>query len=325
LSLISDKILRVRSAGKLIWFALIVAALILSGLAASQGVKSLLMIIMIYAIFAMSYDVLLGYANQPSLGQSLFYGLGAYGMILSIGKLGWPFWPALAVGLVLGLLAALLVGLIAVRLVEAYHVIFTAIIASVVYLMAKNMTPLTGGSGGLPTQIPPIPLGPVTLSVYDPTTNYFLILTFALAVYLVLAQVVRSPLGKVWLAIRENETRTSFLGYNVYFYKLGAFVLAGTMTALAGALYSIRLRYASAEFFAFDWSVLPFVWILLGGIGTLTGAILGVVVFTLFQYYVSQLWAHYLLVFGLLIIITLRWAPKGMVGLYRTWKSMVRR
>lgn len=299
----------------------IVTGLIVAGLAASPGVKSLLMIIMIYSIFAMSYDVLLGYANLPSLGQSLFFGLGAYGMILPVGKLGWSFWHALSAGLVMGLVGALLVGLIAVRLAEAYHVIFTAIIASVAHLLAKNMTPLTGGSGGLPTKIPSINLGPLTLSVYDPITGYFLILVFTLAVYVVLARVVESPLGMVWRAIRENETRASFLSYNIYFYKLAAFILAGLLTALAGVLYSIRLRYASAEFFSFEWSLLPFIWILLGGIGTVHGAILGVAVFTLFQYYVSGWWAHYLIVFGLLIIVMLKWAPKGIVGIYKTWKD----
>lgn len=279
------------------------------------------MLILIYAIFAMAYDVLLGYANQPSLGHSLFFGLGAYGLILSIGKLGWSFWPALLAGLALGGLAALLVGLIAVRLVEAYHVIFTAILASVVHLMAKNMTPLTGGSGGLPTQIPPFRLGGGSFSVYDPLTNYFLILAAALGVYLVLSRIVEAPLGKVWKAIRENELRTSFLSYPTYFYKLGAFVLSGVVTALAGALYAVRMRYASAEFFSFEWSVLPFIWILLGGIGTLRGAILGVAIFTVFQYYISEWWTHYLIVFGVLILVMLRWAPKGILGLFRAAKE----
>ena len=300
---------------------LVLILLSAAGLAAPQGVVSLLMIIMIYSIYAMAYDMLLGYADQPSLGQSLFFGLGAYGFILAIGRLGWSFWPSMAAGLGLGLVGALLVGAIAVRLVEAYHVIFTAIISSVVYLLAKNLTPLTGGSGGLPTKIPSLDLGGISLTVYDPVTNFFLIMVFALAVYLLLERMVNSPLGMVWKAIRENPTRTSYLSYNIYFYKLAAFAVAGTLTALAGVLYAVRLRYASAEFFSFEWSVLPFIWILLGGIGTLHGAILGVALFTIFQYYISEWWAHYLIVFGVLIIIMLRWAPKGIMGLIRSGKG----
>lgn len=288
--------------------------LIGAGMVISPGVRSLMMIMLIYCVFAVSYDLLLGFANQPSLGQSLFFGVGAYGMILPILHWNYTFWAALGVALVVGLVVAFLVGLLAVRVTEAYHVILTAIIAAVAHLVAKNTIPLTGGSGGLPVQIPPVGLGPFEVTVYDPLTNYLIIAAFAFTVYIVVELLVNSPLGKVWVAIRENELRTAFLGYNVFYYKLAAFVLAGTFTALSGALYAVRLRYASAEFFAFHWSVLPFVWLLLGGIGTLTGPVLGVVLFTVFQFYISAWWTHYLILFGVLIIVMLRWAPRGIMG-----------
>jgi branched-chain amino acid transport system permease protein len=288
--------------------------LIGAGVVASPGVRSLMMIMLIYCVFAVSYDLLLGYANQPSLGQSLFFGVGAYGMILPILHWNYPFWAALGFALAVGLVAAFLVGLLAVRVTEAYHVILTAIIAAVVHLVAKNTIPLTGGSGGLSVQIPPVALGPLEVSVYDPLTNYLIIAALAFSVYILVELVVNSPLGKVWVAIRENELRTAFLGYNVLYYKLAAFVLAGTLTALSGAMYAVRLRYASAEFFAFNWSVLPFIWVLLGGIGTLIGPVLGVVLFTVFQFYVSAWWTHYLILFGALIIVMLRWAPRGIIG-----------
>lgn len=289
-------------------------ALVVLGLVATPGVRSLLMIMLIYSVFALSYDVLLGYSNQPSLGQSLFFGIGAYGMVLPILHWNYSFWAALGISLAGGTIMAFVVGLLAVRVTAAYHVILTAIIAAVAHLVAKNTTPLTGGSGGLPAKIPPITLGPFQLSVYDPLVNYLTVLVFAFMVYILLERVVRSPLGKVWVAIRENEPRTAFMGYNVLYYKLAAFVLAGALTALSGALYAVRLRYASAEFFAFNWSVLPFVWLLLGGIGTLIGPVLGVVLFTFFQYYISSWWTHYLILFGALIIVMLRWAPRGIMG-----------
>ncbi len=299
--------------------------LVVSGLFAPAGIKSLLMIMLIYSIFAMAYDLLLGYANQPSLGQSLFFGIGAYGMILPVLRLGFPFWYALGVAMVAGMVAAFLVGLSAVRVTEAYHVILTAIIASVAHLLAKNMTPLTGGSGGLPTEIPPVILGPLELSVYDSSTNYLLTLAFAFVVYVLLERLVHSPLGRVWVAIRENEVRTSFLQYNVFYYKLAAFVLAGTLTALSGALFAVRLRYASAEFFAFHWSIMPFVWGVLGGFGTIIGPVIGMALFTLFQFYVSAWWTHYLILFGGIIIIMLRWAPKGIIGYMNEWKMLRRK
>jgi len=277
------------------------------------------MVMLIYSIFAMAYDVLLGYANQPSLGQSLFFGIGAYGIVLGILRLRLGFWEALGLALAAGAVAALLVGLLAVRVSDAYHVIFTALIASVGYLLAKNTPTLTGGSGGIPAEIPAVRVGPWSWSVYEPLVNYFLILGFGFLVYLALYRVVNSPLGWVWIAIRENEARVAFLGYRVYWYKLAAFVLAGTLTALAGALYAIRLRYASAEFFSFNWSLLPFIWVVLGGLGTLVGPVLGVLLFTSFQFYVSTWWTHYLILFGVLVIVMLRWIPRGVVGYAQAW------
>jgi len=147
-------------------------------------------------------------------------------------------------------------------------------------------------------------------------------LAFAFAVYLVLERLVHAPLGRIWVAIRENEVQTSFLQYNVFYYKLAAFVLAGALTALSGALYAVRLRYTSAEFFAFHWCILPFVWGVLGGFGTLIGPIVGMALFTLFQFYVSAWWTHYLILFGGLIIIMLRWAPKGIIGYINEWRTL---
>ncbi|HXG02975.1 MAG TPA: branched-chain amino acid ABC transporter permease [Candidatus Binatia bacterium] len=292
----------------------VIGLLVLVGWAAPTGLRSLLMVMMIYAVFAMAYGLLLGHANQPSLGQSLFFGVGAYGFILPVLRLEAGFWSALGVALAAGAAAALAVGALAVRVSEAYHVIFTALLASVAHLIAKNTTPLTGGTGGLPIQVPAVPLGPWTLSVYDPFTNYLLCLAAAAGVYLGLERVLAAPLGRVWVAIRDNEHRVAFLGYRVYGYKLAAFVVAGTLTALSGALYAVRLRYASAEFFGFEWAILPFVWGVLGGLRTLPGPVVGVVLFTVFQYYVSAWWTHYLILFGILIIVILRWLPAGIVG-----------
>lgn len=303
-----------RASAGLWWHLSALMVLVCAGVVLPAALKSILMVMMIYSIFAMAYDVLLGYANQPSLGQSLFFGLGGYAVILPILHLEWSIWGCLVLALVLGALSAFLVGLLAVRLTEAYHVVFTAIVASVIYLMAKNMTPITGGTGGLSVSLPPLRLGPVSLDLYSSTNNYLFILAFAFLIYLLLARLVHSPLGKVWVAVRENESRLPYLQYNTYYYKLAVFTLAGMLTSLAGALYAIRLRYASAEFFEFEWSLLPFLWIVLGGQGTLIGPVVGVVLFTLFQYYVSAWWTHYLIVFGVLILLVLRWVPRGIVG-----------
>lgn len=166
--------------------------------------------------------------------------------------------------------------------------------------------------------VPPLAIGPVSFSVYDATTNYYLVLVLAVVVYLALARISRSPLGKIWIAIKENEVRLGFLGYNVFRYKLAAFVVAGVLTGLSGALYAVRLRYVSADFLSLKWAVIPIVWSLLGGPGTLIGPILGVVILVVFEYYVSAIWTNYLIVVGVIIILVMRWSPKGIIGVIRS-------
>ncbi len=292
----------------------VVAVLVVLGFTTGPGLRAVLGLILVLSIFAVAYGVLLGFANQPSLGQSLFFGLGAYSMILPLINFEWGFWQVVGLALALGLGAGLLVGAVAVRLTEAYHVIVTALFASVAYLAANNFTPITGGEGGLSARIPPVRLGPFGLSVYEPVQNYLLALGFAAASFLFFYVLVRSPVGTVWQAIRDNEARAVSAGYNVYAYKLLAFTIAAGFTAVSGALYAVHLRYASSEFLGLSWSVIPFLWVLIGGIGTLAGPLVGVALFTVFQFYVSQLWTHYLILFGVVMIVVLRWAPLGIVG-----------
>jgi branched-chain amino acid transport system permease protein len=116
------------------------------------------------------------------------------------------------------------------------------------------------------------------------------------------------------MSIRENEKRVQFLGYNVWSYKLTAFVISGMVAALSGGLYALTLRYGSADYFSFHWSIMPIVWCLIGGLGTLAGPWIGVVIMSLFQYYVSSWWTYYLILFGIIILVILRISRKGILG-----------
>ncbi len=305
---------RIRSKLSLFIFFVAAIALISMGPVLPTGLMSLVLEMMILSIFAMGYDILLGYTEQCSLGHSLFFGVGAYGIVLSILHLDAGFWLALLIALALSFTFAFLEGLIVVRLSEAYFVIITAIFFSIFHLLALNMTWLTGGDDGLSVEIPPVSLGFATFSIYDRLVNFYLVLFFLIATYIILERIVSSPLGRVFISIRENEERARFLGYNVYRYKLAAFILSGVFAGMSGAFYAIRLRYGNADFFGFEWSIYPIVWSLLGGMGTLIGPCIGVVIMSLFQYYVSAWWSQYLIIVGVLIIIVLRVSPKGIVG-----------
>ncbi|HUJ88831.1 MAG TPA: branched-chain amino acid ABC transporter permease [Syntrophorhabdales bacterium] len=284
------------------------------GVVLPSGARSLVVQMMIFSVFAMGYDVCLGYTNQCSLGHSIFFGAGAYGAILSVISFKLGLMPALCVALLVGFALAFLLGLICVRLSEAYFVIVTAIISAVFHLLAMDTTWLTGGDDGLSATIPPISRSMERLSLYNPYVNYYFVFFFLLVSYLVLRWLIGAPLGRIFISIRENPRRAHFLGYNVTRYKLIAFVLSGLFGALSGALYAMTLRYASADYFSFYWSVLPIVWCLIGGTGTLAGCWIGVALMSLFQYYVSAWFTHYLLLFGLLILIILKVSRRGMLG-----------
>ncbi|MCD6567617.1 MAG: branched-chain amino acid ABC transporter permease [Dehalococcoidia bacterium] len=302
----------------------VAVVVILIGPFLPPGLRSLVIEIMILCIFAMGYDILLGFTDQCSLGQSIFFGTGAYGVVLAISYLNANLWLALIIAVIASIVLAFLTGLIAVRLSEAYFVIITAIFFSIFYLLSLSMSWLTGGDDGISITVPSLSLGFTELSLYNPLVNYYFAFFFLIISYLILTRVVGSPLGKVFISIRENSERTKFLGYNVFRYKLIAFILAGLFAGLSGALYAIRLRYGSADFFSFDWSVLPIVWVLIGGTGTLIGPCIGVVIMSLFQYYVSAWWAQYLIIVGVLIIVILRVSPKGIVGYIRSRKGKVK-
>ena len=290
------------------------AMLALLGFILPSGARSLVIQMMIFCIFAMGYDISLGFTNQCSLGHSIFFGAGAYGTILSLQALKAGIIPSLVVGVAVGFVIAVIIGMICVRLTEAYFVIVTAIIASVFHLLAMDMTWLTGGDDGLSVTLPTISLGFTEISFYKPITNYYFVLFFLVLAYLVMNRILTAPLGKIFISIRENEKRAHFLGYNVFKYKLIAFVISGVLGSLSGALYALTLRYASADYFSFYWSILPVVWCLIGGIGTLVGCWAGVALMSLFQYYVSAWFTHYLLILGVIVLVILRVSRKGLLG-----------
>jgi len=297
-----------------VYFAIVLIALVVLGFVLPRGARSLLVQIMILSIFAMGYDVSLGFTNQCSLGHSVMFGAGAYAILLPILHLKTGLLVSLLFCLGGGMAFSLVTGIISVRLSEAYFVIVTAIFSAIFHLLAVDLTWLTGGDDGLSATLPTLRLGFVEWSLYDPLMNYFFYLFFLVLSYLVLRRIARSPLGKIFLAIRENEKRAEYLGYHVTRYKLIAFVISGVFTALGGGLYALSLRYTTADFFSLYWSIIPIVWCLIGGLGTLIGPCLGVLLMSLFQYYVSAWWTYYLIIFGVLILFILRVSKGGIVG-----------
>ena len=274
--------------------------------------------ILTWGILAIAYDLLFGYCGLLSLGHSVFFGLGAYGLALSIALLGWPVGLALLLGVAVSAAGAWLIGLFAVRVRGHGFIIVTIIAAAIVFLLALRWKSLTGGDDGLPFQVAPIPLGFFRLHLDDLVDRYYLVLAFAIGVYYFVRRLILSPLGRAFELIRENEDRARFIGYDVRRLKLLAFVISGAVSGVAGALYALTSRYAGAEFINWLIAAETMVWTLFGGAGTLFGPVLGTGLLLVAKDYLSTAFRYtYPIFLGLVIILVVTFAPRGLVGLIR--------
>ncbi|HET7190357.1 MAG TPA: branched-chain amino acid ABC transporter permease [Pseudolabrys sp.] len=276
--------------------------------------------ILIWSLFAASVNLLFGYVGLLSFGQALYFGFGMYGVGIGIDQLGLTFWPAFGLGIVAAMAMALVSGVLAVRLTWHYFAIITVVFSLIFYFLAVSMKWLTGGDDGINFSMPPtFTFGKSIWSFTDQTFQYFFILaTVALCFYL-MHRVVRSPLGKAFLAIRDNDVRASLIGLNVYLLRLVAFVMAGFLAGVAGALFAFFGRYASATYMFYQVSGEAVVWAIVGGAGMLFGPIIGTSVFILIRELVSTHWEHHALIVGFVAILVVRLAPKGLAGLWADW------
>ncbi|MEM7441045.1 MAG: branched-chain amino acid ABC transporter permease [Pseudomonadota bacterium] len=268
--------------------------------------------IMVLAAYAVGYNVLFGYTGLLSLGHAMFFAAGMYGMGLTIRHLGWTPVPAMVAGVLAGALLALAVGALALRTAGVAFMIVTLMFAQAVFLTVLYFGEWTRGDEGFVIQEAQRVIGGVALS--DPTIRYlaaWAIFGVALLVCLVL---VRRPFGKALIAVRENEERATMLGYNTFAHKLGAVVISGGLSALAGAAYGLLFGYAGASFASVQYSILPLLWVLLGGAGVVLGPFVG----TLFMFYLVDLasgyTSAYMLIAGVALVALTLFAPQGLMG-----------
>jgi branched-chain amino acid transport system permease protein len=230
------------------------------------------------------------------------------------------FWPAFALGIVAAMAMALATGIFAVRLTWHYFAIITVVFSLIVYFLALSNKWLTGGDDGINFSLPPtFSFGSRVWSLTDPTFQYFFILVTVALCFWLMKRLIASPLGKAFLAIRDNDVRASLIGLNVYLLRLIAFVLAGFLAGVAGALFAFFGRYASASYMFYHVSGEAVVWAIVGGAGTLLGPLVGTSIFIIVREVVSTHWEHHALIVGVVAILVVMFAPKGIVGLWREW------
>jgi branched-chain amino acid transport system permease protein len=280
--------------------------------------------ILIWSLLAASVNLLFGYVGLLSFGQALYFGFGMYGVAIGIDNLGLSFWPAFALGVFAAVAMALLTGIFAVRLTWHYFAIITVVFSLIFYFLALSNKWLTGGDDGINFALPPtFEIGTFRKSFTDPTFQYFFILCSVALCFWLMHRLIRSPLGKCFLAIRENDVRASLIGLNVYVLRLIAFVLAGFLAGVAGGLFAFFGRYASASYMFYHVSGEAVVWAIVGGAGTLLGPLVGTTLFIIMREIVSTHWEHHSLIVGTVAILIVMFAPKGVVGLWNTWVTRI--
>jgi len=276
--------------------------------------------ILIWSLFAASVNLLFGYVGLLSFGQALYFGFGMYGVAIGVATLGLSFWPAFGLGILASVAMALVSGIFAVRLTWHYFAIITVVFSLIFYFLAVSVKPLTGGDDGINFTLPPtFSLGATQWSFADATFQYFFILSVVALCFYLMHRLVMSPLGKAFMAVRDNDVRASLIGLNIYVLRLVAFVLAGFLAGVSGALFAFFGRYASASYMFYHVSGEAVVWAIVGGAGTLFGPIVGTSLFIIIREIVSTHWEHHALIVGTLAILAVIYASKGVVGMWRDW------
>lgn len=275
--------------------------------------------IMVLAVFAMGYNLLFGYAGLLSLGHAMFFSAGLYGAGLLMYHFGCGPIAAFAGGIACGAVLSAVIGALALRTTGVAFMIVTMMFSQVFYLAILYFNSWTGGDQGLVLEqaLRRVSLAGWNLDLTEPTTRYMVALAlFSLATAGMLA-LVRAPYGRVLVAIRENEERTRMLGYDVFTNKLVAVIVSGTVSAASGAAYALLFGYIGSTFASVQYSILPLLWVLVGGAATVLGPLLG----TLFMYYVVDVASSYttawLLIVGVALILLVLFFPKGALGSLR--------
>ncbi len=273
-------------------------------------------LIAIYALLALSMNVIWGLAGQFSMAQVAFYEIGAYATSILVVRAQWPYWPAVLAAAILAVLASLLIGAFSFRLTGMYFAIVTLAFAQLITMLVVNVPDLTGGPYGLPARYRPegFALGPLELSFQGPV-DYYWVVAATVAVGLLLAeQLVRSRTGRAMSAAREDELLAQSVGINLRYYKTVAFALSSALAALAGSYMAPYLTFISPSMFGFRELVNLILMLVVGGVGTLGGPVVGAALFVVLPEALRVAGNVRLGIYGALLILVVIFLPGGLAN-----------
>jgi len=304
--------------------------------------------VLVFVLLVASYDLLLGYTGIVSFAHTMFFGIGAYGVAIASTRMG-PGWDAIVVGValavVLSALLAFAIGLFSLRVKAIFFAMITLAVAAAFQTLASQLSEFTGGEDGLSFKVPAV-LQP-SFELFEDTVlgasidgrflTYYLVFFSVLVLFLVLLRIVNSPFGRVLQAIRENDFRAEAIGYRTVVFRTVSSVLGALFATLAGALLAIWLRYNGPDTsLSFEIMIDILLIVVIGGMGTMYGAVIGSAIFVLAQSYLQDLMRlvsgalepvplaaalfspdRWLLWLGLLFVLSVYYFPTGVVGRLR--------
>ena len=295
----------------------VLAAMIVYPMLVKDYQRTLVSEIFIYAIFAMSLDLLLGYTGLMSFGHAAFFGLGAYSVVVLGVIFGLNGWLGVAAGVALAAAAAAVIGFFCVRTSGVTFLMLTLAFSQLLYSVVFKWRDVTGGSDGIGIPNRPAFFG---WDLSDSLVMYYMALLCFLVCYWGLRRLINSPLGHTLVGVRENESRMLAMGYWTGAYKLLAFTIGGALAGFSGGLYAILNGFISPE--ALHWSASGdiLIMVVLGGAGTLVGPVIGTGIFLLMKNMVSSYTDHWMFIIGVVFIACVLFFPRGIWGTLRHWR-----
>lgn len=298
-------------------YLLLAAALLFPALASNEYQIYVLATAFVWAIAVYGFNIITGYCGQLNLAHGGFFAIGAYAVALLTSDYGWNYWLAFVAALVVTAVLGLLVGAVSLRLKEHYFAIFTLCVGFIIYMLLDKWEELTHGALGVRDIAAPDGFGLVNFRETIPV--YYLILFFLVFIIWFTGRIQKSLVGRTFIAIRNGDELAQSLGINLMKTKILAFVVSTTYAGLAGALYAGMIRFVGPE----DGNILHtfnmITYMLVGGIGTLFGPLVGTLSIVWITQQLQFLEQYRMIIFGPLLVLLVIFFPLGIVGSFLTW------
>jgi branched-chain amino acid transport system permease protein len=273
--------------------------------------RDVLTLTALYAVLALGLNLVVGQAGLLNLGYVAFYAIGAYTYAILSTRVGLSFWPGLFVGAAASAFMALLIGLSTLKLRGDYFAIVTLGLGEITRIVLNNSDSVTGGPNGIPGIGRPVLF---VRTISTPLEQYYLVLVIAMITVFAMSRLMASRIGRAWVAIREDEIAAEAMGINTFRLKLLAFVVGSAWAGLAGVFFAAKMAFVSPESFTFFESILILCMVVLGGMGSIPGIILGAFLLVMLPELFRDFADYRMLGFGAALVLMMIFRPQGLLG-----------